>query len=200
MKFAIVYIVFVSVLSKAQLDDVDDVFPYECYFADINDQIYLRYTCKFEAKSRRQDCQRQADRSSVHMIEYLCESPLDSLKLYAKMFNNLKNAQVLNTSYLKISSITPMWSESSQFFKNQIITWNAVHNELTEIPISVLDWMPKLREVNFSYNKIRALNFKNLKDTNVIWKVNCSHNEIGDISTEAFSTISRLVINKFRFI
>lgn len=194
MKCVIIFAVLVSLLVEARLDDV---FPYECYFADIYGTGYLEYTCKNEGRSRRPDCLTQEHPSNVHMIRYLCQYQLNSLKLYAEMFDNFTNVHVLDTSYLKISTITPIRTESLQTSGNQVRRWHAVHNELTQIPVSILDWMRKLKEIIFSHNKIRSLNFKSLKNDNDILKVNCSHNEIEDIATGAFSTLLRLVNYKF---
>lgn len=192
MRYAIVFVLLLSLLVKAQLDEV---FPHECNIPDDYGAGYLEYTCKFEEKSRHfSSCVDESNSASVEVIRYLCETPLNSLTLHADMFNDFGNVHVLDTSNLGIEKITLVRSESIHAFENQIIKWTAVHNRLEQIPISILDWMPKITEINFSFNRIHLLNFKNLKDTNNITRVNCSHNEIGIIPAGAFATLTYLMV------
>lgn len=192
MNYTIILVTLLSLFAKAQFLGKD--FPYGCYFTH-GDTEYLEYTCEFDGKSRR-SCLNQwrIHQTEVKVIRYLCESKkMDSLNIYANVFNYYKNVSMLDTSYLGITSITPIRSESS-VSANEMYRWLAIENQLKQIPNSILDWMPRIQEINFSNNKIHALNFKGLKKAREISTVNCSHNDIGTLEIGALSTLPNLEV------
>ncbi|XP_055301867.1 leucine-rich repeat-containing protein let-4-like [Sitodiplosis mosellana] len=199
MRHVIVFISFLCILITAQF--IDTEFPYKCYPKDYyNYAAYLEYTCKSDGKSRRSEClnvgdQQYYNQSNVEVITYLCEHGLNLLKLYTEVFDPFKNVRVLDTSYLGINDITLIQSQSNFVSENKIARWKATNNRLTQIPVSSLDCMPNLFEIDFSHNEIFVLNLKKLEKANVkLLMVNCSHNFISIIDSGSLSTLPRLEI------
>lgn len=196
MKRVVIFIWFI-LLAKAQF--IDKKFPYECFFTN-GPIVYLEYTCKIDGKSQRStDCLNSPyfHQSGVEVITYLCAKQLNLLILYPDVFSVFKNVRVLDTSYLGINTITFIRSELIS--ENQITRWKAVYNQLTQIPYSILDWMPKIDDVDFSFNKFIYLNFKSLMKASDISIINCSHNDILNINSAAISTLSKLKILDLSF-
>lgn len=195
MKRAIIFILFI-LLAKSQF--IDKQFPYECFFTN-GPIVYLEYTCKIDGNPQRSTCLNPLyfHQSGVEVLTYLCAKQLNSLTLYPDVFSVFKNVRVLDTSYLGINNIT--FVRSDLISENQISRWRSAHNKLTQIPNSILDWMPKIDDVNFSFNKIIYFSFKSLTKASDISILNCSHNEILNINSAALSKLSKLKILDLSF-
>lgn len=192
MRLIIIISLLLLIKSNAQFEDSE--FSYECYFKDLSvlpQTFHLEYTCKRDEPSQRSDCldQQHYNQSDVEVIKYLCENDLNLLNLYPDVFNQFTNVHTLNTSYLGINC-TNFVRSGSLNSKNKIAKWKSTNNRLTQIP--TLDYMPKLNEIDFSYNQISVLNFKNVKKATQIALVNCSHNSISNIVSGTLSTLLNL--------
>lgn len=197
MRLIILFSCLLLIKSKAQFEDTE--FSHECYFKDVRvspQTLYLEYTCKRDGKSQRSECldQQHYNQSDVEVIKYTCQNSLNLLNLYPDVFNQFTNVHTLDTSFLGINCTNFVRIGSILISENKIARWSSTNNRLTQIPISTLDCMPKLNEIDFSHNQISVMNFKNLKKATQITAMNFSYNCISNIVSGALSMLLNLEV------
>lgn len=75
---------------------------------------------------------------------------------------------------------------------NELILFNASHNELTGTPFDLFNEMPRLTEVDLSFNRIKVILTDTFKGSALLTKINLSHNEISSIKYQPFETLKHL--------
>lgn len=138
MKIATVYFTsFLILFANAQ--SKDENFPFECYFKDDDPFINLEYTCAEDGKSKMSGCLSNVNASEVQWIQYMCDSGVDSLSLYADTFDKFRGVFALYTNELGIEKISLIPNESPNASGQLVTRWIVKENELTEIPYEILD-------------------------------------------------------------
>ncbi|XP_055301866.1 leucine-rich repeat-containing G-protein coupled receptor 4-like [Sitodiplosis mosellana] len=202
MKHAIVF-GFLVLLIEAQLGGND--FPIECY-SRTGDTVYLQFICVQDQHLVTIDgClnSNQYDNSSVKLIRYACRSPIPSLTLYLDVLNAFENLNVLDIQNLSIEKFVITIRQNNRTdvsasyleFKSQISriqTLKASHNEFTQFPNSLLDHMPQITEIDYSFNKIQVVDFTQFTKSNNILSVNFSNNNIWNINKGSFANLKQL--------
>ncbi|XP_055301547.1 uncharacterized protein LOC129568055 [Sitodiplosis mosellana] len=132
--------------------------------------------------------QNQYDKSSVKLITYKCGKPITLKKLCLDVLDIFKNSDMLDISNLGIEAVFA----SSLQFKSQIKKLRASHNNFTQIPAKLLDHMPLLTEIDYSFNQIHYVSFNRFTESNHILSVNFSNNHIKRLYWRSFGKLQQL--------
>lgn len=169
-------------------------FSNGCFFSTDNTEL-LKYTCRSKVNGiTSKECRRAFEQPEVKMIQFECERKSSSLSIQLDELKWFRNLKVLNISNLGVYSIIFDQTKYSPTFylQPQVTALKAIHNHFKMISYEILDQLPKIVEIDYSYNEIQTLYLNLFNMTNDILMINCSHNQIESIGIGAFSTLRKL--------
>lgn len=198
MKHVIILVLFLLVSVGAQLNDLD--FSIGCFPSDDQTE-YIKFICMKIIECSPQSMEKELvnNKSKVELIKYECDKQINSVTIHIDQLKLFTNLRVLDISQLGIERIIfdqgPVDLPPTDF-KIQVEILNASHNQLESIYHSneIVNHMPRVIELDFSYNHIQYLHFSRYDTTNNISIINCSHNHIEYIQDGTFSTIKKLEV------
>lgn len=164
----------------------------------------ILYRCDYDKKTFRPNC--TSGRSNVENLKYSCEliftsilpiePPVDSKIEFSEKYPNLRTLDISHNGISGIDGDNTFGTKKAslgQGGRHAMITkLIASHNRFDRIPIVIYGNMPKLEEIDFSYNEIQGLNFGDFNDTTKLRVINCSYNQIKTIENITFSKLSQL--------
>lgn len=138
-----------------------------------------------------------ASESNVEVLRYECD-PVAFLPIQLEISTNEKNIseryphlRTLDISNLDIYGVYSYESQEAGVY-DKIIHLNASHNQFNRISRIFFDSMPKLAEIDFSYNDIPGLSASILNGGTTLRVINLSHNQIGHIENHILSQFELL--------
>lgn len=195
MRHVIVFALISLFLVRAQSDN-DSPFSNGCFSSTDNTEV-LKYVCRSQVNGiTSRECRRAFEQPNVKMIKYECERKSSSVSIKLDELKWFPNLQVFDISNLGIYSIkfdqTPY--SPAPDLQPQVTIWKATHNHFQTISYEIFDYIPKIAEIDYSFNKIEQLYLNLFNMSNDILLINCSHNQIQTVSNGAFSTLRKLKI------
>ena len=174
MRHVIVFALISLLLVRAQLD-IDPPFSNGCFFSTDSAEL-LKYVCRSQVNGiTSKECRRAFKQPEVKMIKYECERKTSSVYIHLDELRWFRNLTVLNISNLGIYSIIFDQTKYSPAFTNlqpQVTIWKATHNHLKMISYEIFDQMPKIAEIDYSYNEIQVLYLNLFNENNDILLIN----------------------------
>ncbi|XP_031633871.1 uncharacterized protein LOC116347433 [Contarinia nasturtii] len=184
-------------LSLILMVKADPTFLRKCYFNQ-GDATYLVNHCKFDRLyPQRENCLKSHDveNSNVKFIKYECQTAILSLILYPVELSTFPNLNVIDIQSLGIEALS-FGSGTTNFGNSNleinVTTLDASNNHFKEVPNGILDYMPKISHIDFSYNGITRLKSDDFKRYNGISNLKFGHNNIRIIEDGAFRMLQLL--------
>ncbi|XP_055301864.1 protein artichoke-like [Sitodiplosis mosellana] len=192
MRHIVVFALFLLVLVRAQFRDPP--FSSGCFLSSDRTE-HLKYICNSKAN---QECERPFEHPKVEIIKYECRKKSSSVVLRLDELREFEHLRVLDITSIGIFFIafepnTPFSvNQPATNFQLQVAILKATKNRLKKISHEILNYMPRLTEIDYSYNEILYLNLNEFNMNNDISIINCSYNQIENIVNGTFSTLLKL--------
>ena len=172
MRRVIVFAIISFLSVRAQLD-IDPPFSNGCLSTDSTE--LLKYACRSQVNGiTSKECRRAFEQPEVKMIKYECERKSSSVSIKLDELRWYRNLKVLDISNLGIFSIIfdqTKYSPASHL-QPQVTILTATHNHLKMISYEIFDQMPKIAEIDYSYNEIQVLYLNLFNENNDILLIN----------------------------
>lgn len=153
---------------------------------------HIKLICKFDVQTT--ECLQNFNETNVKFIKYECKEQLDVVTLHLSVLRMFRNLRIMDFSYLgiKVFSFDKITSISDNFMLN-VKMLNASHNQLSNISNEIMNYMPNIVEIDFSYNEFISLDLNKFSAANLLI-ANFSHNQIENIVNRAISKLKRFQV------
>lgn len=127
------------------------------------------------------------DRKTVRMLSFReCRGELPIMEPFV-------NLRTFNLSFTGRQHLNPIQKNIHKYLENFIVS----NNELSEIPVDLFKFTSEIIEIDFSYNKIRAVDPFMFENIHKIKTVRFAHNKIAELHNRLFSNLPNLEFMDF---
>ncbi|XP_031633869.1 toll-like receptor 3 [Contarinia nasturtii] len=137
----------------------------------------------------------QTEKRPMNKLSLKCENAIPLLVLYPVELSTFPNLNVIDVQSLGIEALS-FGSDTTNFgnsnFEINVTTLDASNNHFKEVPSGILDYMPEISHIDFSYNGITRLKSDDFKRHNGISNLKFGHNNIRIIEDGAFRMLQLL--------